>query len=84
MATKKKTTLKKTAPATYKGRSTKPGGGGAFQKMKDALMAEGKSAESAAAITAAEGRKKYGKQEFQQMAEAGRKRAARKRKLASR
>lgn len=66
--------MKKT-PATYKGKSTKPGGGGKFQMVKDAIMKTGKSAEAAAAIAAAQGRKKYGKEKFQKMAETGRKRA---------
>lgn len=58
---------------TYKGKSMKPGGGGRFAKGKDALMAQGKSEESAGAIMAAQGRKKYGKAAFQKMAAAGRK-----------
>jgi len=60
---------------TYKGKSFKPGGGGRFQKLKDELMGEGKSAESAEAIAAAVGRKKYGEGKFQKMASKGRKRA---------
>jgi len=60
---------------TYKGKSLKPGGGGRFQKLKDELMREGKSAESAEAIAAAVGRKKYGKAKFQKMAAKSRKKA---------
>ena len=59
---------------TYKGKSMRNGGGGKFSKMTDAIMKSGKSEESAKAITAAAGRKKYGKQEFQKMAAAGRRR----------
>lgn len=58
---------------TYKGKSLKLGGGGRFQRLKDELMAEGKSAESAEAIAAAVGRKRYGKKRFQAMAAKGRK-----------
>jgi hypothetical protein len=68
--------MPKTAKSkTYKGKSMRLGGGGKFAKMKDAIMASGKSAEAAAAITAAAGRKKYGKAEFQRMSAVGRKRA---------
>jgi hypothetical protein len=63
---------------TYKGKSLAKGGGGKFAKMKDAIMATGKSAESAAAITAAAGRKKLGKSEFQKLATQGRKRTNKK------
>ena len=65
-------------PKTYKNKSLRKGGGGQFAKMKDAIMATGKSAEAAAAITAAAGRKKLGKVEFQKLAAAGRKRANKK------
>jgi hypothetical protein len=61
---------------SYKGKSLAPGGGGAFAKQKDAIMRTGKSAESAAAITAVSGRKKYGAKTFAAMGAAGRKRAA--------
>lgn len=60
------------APGTYKGKSMKPGGGGAFAKMTDALKREGKSESSAKAIAASAGRKKYGKSKFQSMAAKGR------------
>lgn len=62
------------AKKTYKGKSMKLGGGGRFQKLKDELMREGKSAKAAEAIAAAIGRKKYGKQKFQSLAAKGRKR----------
>lgn len=62
---------------TYKGKSLAPGGGGRFQQMTDALQRKGMSAESAKAIAAAAGRKKYGNERFQNMAAAGRKRATR-------
>lgn len=70
---KKKTPAKK--PATYKGKSTKPGGGGSFAMMSDALQAKGMSKAKADAITASAGRKKLGKKKFQGFATAGRKRA---------
>ena len=60
---------------TYKGKSLRKGGGGQFARMKDAIMATGKSAEAAAAITAAAGRKKYGAKEMARMSAAGKKRA---------
>jgi len=65
---------------TYKGKSTRLGGGGQFQKMVDALKKKGKTTAQAKAIAAAAGRKKYGKAKFQNMAAKGRKRAAKKRK----
>ena len=65
---------------TYKGKSLRKGGGGRFARMSDALVAEGMSRHRADAITAAAGRKKYGKREFARMGAAGRRRAARKRK----
>ena len=71
---------KKKISKTYKGKSTKPGGGGHFLMVVDALMKEGKTEEQAKAIAATQGREKYGKEEFQKMAAKGRKRAARKKK----
>jgi len=71
---------KKKMPKTYKGKSTKPGGGGHFLMVVDALMKEGKSEDAAKAIAATQGRKKLGKKKFQQLAVAGRKRAMRKKK----
>jgi hypothetical protein len=65
---------------TYKGKSLKPGGGGKFAKMVDALKKKGKSTASAKAIAAAAGRKKYGKKRFQSMAAKGRKRATKRKK----
>jgi hypothetical protein len=50
-----------------------PGGGGRFAKMVKGLKKEGKSEESAKAIAASVGRKKYGKSKFQAMANAGKK-----------
>lgn len=60
---------------TYKGKSLAPGGGGRFQRLKDSLMAKGKSADSAGAIAAAVGRAKYGASKFASMAAKGRARA---------
>jgi len=51
-----------------------PGGGGRFAKMVNKMKGEGKSEESAKAIAASIGRKKYGKSKFQEMASAGKKR----------
>ena len=50
-----------------------PGGGGRFAAMVKGLKKEGKSEESAEAIAASAGRKKYGKSRFQEMAAAGKK-----------
>lgn len=63
---------------TYKGKSLKPGGGGRFAKVVDALKEKGYPEERARAIAASQGRKKYGKKRFQKMAVTGRKRASRK------
>jgi len=76
----KRITKPKPKPATYKGKSTKPGGGGSFQMVVDALVEKGKSEEAAKAIAAAQGRKKYGAKKFAKMGATGRKRAAKKRK----
>ena len=62
---------RKHMPATYKGKSTKPGGGGRFQMVEDEARASGAS--DPAAVAAAVGRRKYGKARFQAMAAAGRK-----------
>lgn len=55
------------------GGSMEPGGGGRFEKLVGKLKGQGKSEESAEAIAASAGRKKYGKTRFQQMAAAGKK-----------
>lgn len=57
-------------------KSMKPGGGGRFAKMVKGLKASGKDEESADAIAAAAGRKKYGKAKMAKFAAAGRRRAA--------
>ena len=62
-------------PKTYKGKSTRPGGGGHFLMVVDALMKEGMSEERAKAVAATQGREKYGEEKFNKMAQAGRKRA---------
>jgi len=67
-------------PKTYKGKSTKKGGGGKFAMVTDAIMKKGLSKDSAQAIAAAAGRKKYGTTEFQKMSVTGKKRAAKKSK----
>jgi len=51
----------------------KPGGGGRFQKLKKELSKKG--VKDPGALAASIGRKKYGKEKFQQMAAKGRKRA---------
>jgi hypothetical protein len=61
-----KTTMKKSG-----GKSMEPGGGGRFAAMVSGLKKEGKSEDSAKAIAASIGRKKYGKSKFQAMAAAG-------------
>jgi len=65
MATKKKS-------KTYKGKSTKFGGGGAWQQMEDAGVPPG--------VIYKAGVKKHGKAAMSRVAAAGRKRAAAKRK----
>jgi hypothetical protein len=55
-------------------KTMEPGGGGRFAKMVNKMKGEGKSEESAKAIAASIGRKKYGKSKFQEMASAGKKR----------
>lgn len=58
-----------------KKKSMKLGGGGRFQKLEKSL--KGKVSDPAA-VAASIGRKKYGKQKFQQMAAKGRKRSSKK------
>lgn len=45
-------------------KSMKPGGGGRFAKLTKKIEGEGKSAESAKAIAASAGRKKYGEKKM--------------------
>lgn len=66
-------------PKTYMGKSTRPGGGGSFAMMENALERKGFSEDSARAITASRGIKKYGKSKMAKWSAAGRKRAAAKR-----
>ncbi len=65
---------------TYKGKSMRPGGGGKFAQMVDAMVKQGKTVTAAKAIAAAAGRKKYGKRKMAKFAAQGRKRAAKRRK----
>lgn len=58
----------------YKGKSLAPGGGGKFAKMVDTLKSEGKSEESAKAIAATIGRKKYGAKKMATWSSQGKKR----------
>ena len=68
----------KKRPATYKGKSTKPGGGGRFADAVDAMTKKGLPVSEAKAIAAKQGRKKYGAKKMTQFSVAGRKRANRK------
>lgn len=52
-------------------KSMKLGGGGRFAKLVGHLKGEGKSEESAKAIAASVGRKKYGNKKMNKMAEKG-------------
>ena len=65
---------------TYKGKSTRTGGGGKFARMTDALKRKGISARRAKAIAAAAGRKKYGAKKMASLSARGKRRAAAKRK----
>jgi len=73
---------------TYKGKSTKPGGGGAFAQMEAEVAANlekkgmltKKAKAIGAAVAAKRGRAKYGAKKMAKWAAAGRKRAAAKRK----
>jgi len=56
-------------------KSMKLGGGGRFEKLTKKLESKGKSAESAKAIAASAGRKKYGAAKMASMAAKGRKKA---------
>lgn len=71
---KKKLAIKKAQEMKKGGAKTmEPGGGGRFAAMVGKLKSKGKSEESAEAIAASIGRKKYGKGRFQAMAAAGKK-----------
>lgn len=67
---------KKKMPKTFKGKSTRLGGGGRFEMVK----ASAQGARNPAAVAAKAGRQKYGAKRMSEMAAAGRRRAARKRK----
>lgn len=54
------------------------GSGGRFKKLVSKLKKEGKSGDSADAIAASIGRKKYGNKKMSKMAAAGRKRVSKK------
>ena len=54
----------------------KPGGGGRFAALTKKLESKGNSAESAKAIAASVGRRKYGAEGMAKMSAAGRKRAS--------
>jgi len=57
-------------------KSMKLGGGGRFEKLTSKIEKTGKSKESAKAIAAAIGRKKYGAKKMSKMAATGRKRVS--------
>ena len=54
-------------------KTMEPGGGGRFAKLVNKMKGQGKSEDSAKAIAASIGRKKYGSSKFQAMAAAGKK-----------
>jgi hypothetical protein len=68
--------MKKKMPKTYKGKSTKLGGGGRFAMVEEAARKGG--AKNPKAVAAMAGRKKYGKAAMAEMAAKGRKRASKK------
>ena len=67
---------KKKMPKTYKGKSTKLGGGGRFAMVEAAARKSG--AKNPAAVAAAAGRKKHGQPKMTKWSKAGKKRAAKK------
>lgn len=78
MARKAKASKAKKQPKTYKGKSTRLGGGGKFQKGVDEMMAKGMSEDYARRVMAKRGMQKYGAGQMMTWAQAGKKRAARK------
>ena len=62
---------------SYKGKSTKPGGGGRFAALEAEARASGAS--NPAAVAAAAGRKSLGQAEMTRRSVLGRRRAARRR-----
>lgn len=70
----------KSQDKTYKGKSLAPGGGGRFARLVDKLKAQGKDQESAEAIAASAGRKKYGARQMSEWAAAALRKAGRKKK----
>lgn len=61
------------------GKSMKPGGGGRFQKLRDAIARKGNVSDPDA-VAAALGREKYGKKQFAKFSATGRRRAAKGKK----
>lgn len=78
--TRQKSAKKKKMPKTFNGKSTRPGGGGRFDMMVEAMSKKGMTRGRASAVAAAMGRKKYGAKKFAKMGAAGRKRAKKKAK----
>lgn len=68
-----KPTQQKTGGKHKGDKSMEPGGGGRFAALVNKLKGKGKSEDSAKAIAASVGRKKYGKSKFQEMAAKGKK-----------
>ena len=62
--------MAKKMPKTYKGKSTKLGGGGRFAKLKDELKGK---VSNPGAVAASIGRKKYGAKKMAKMSAKGRK-----------
>ena len=67
---------KKAMPKTFDGKSTKVGGGGRFAMVEASAKKSGAS--NPAAVAAAVGRAKYGKEGMAKMSAAGKKRAGKK------
>lgn len=63
--------MAKKMPKTYKGKSTRPGGGGRWARLRAKGVPAG--------VLAKAGRKKYGKKKMGRWSAKGRKRAARRR-----
>jgi len=77
--TSKKAKARKGESYEPKGTPPPPGEGGRFKALESALAKKG-NVSNPAATAAAIGRKKYGKEEFQRMAAAGRKKKRGKKK----
>lgn len=72
--------LVKKEPKTYRGKSTREGGGGKFAEIADKAAKEYGSKEAGERVAAAVGRRELGSKKMGELSAAGRARAARKRK----